>query len=244
VDRVESLVIPDSWCLRWGIWVSGRSDQSFCANTGIFFLATLSPIFPAPNRMVRPPFVPLLGSRYLGGMVWRCTRPKGGGGDGSSLFCRCVCMAHAMYSQCAWARGRVWGLCCQGDTTILTPQISETLQPCPQRNGPARCPASKPPRKAISAFWRPRPDLLLQYPIAGGPHRPERHGEVGGVLIPLWAVRAVFALNLLSLPSILLLSLPSICFGADKGKSTGRSAGWFRFFTPRSSRATHTEPAE
>jgi len=25
------------WCLRWGIWVSGRSDQSFCANTDIFF---------------------------------------------------------------------------------------------------------------------------------------------------------------------------------------------------------------
>ena len=25
------------WCLRWGIWVSGRSDQSFCADTDIFF---------------------------------------------------------------------------------------------------------------------------------------------------------------------------------------------------------------
>ena len=166
-----------------------------------------------------------------------------GGGYGSSLAVDVYAYHMQCIVQCAWARGRVWGLCCQGDTTILTPQISETLQPCPQRNGPSRCPASKPPRKAISAFWRPRPDLLLQYPIAGGPHRPERHGEVGGVLVPLWAVRGVFALNLLSLPSI-LLSLPSICFGADKGKSTGRSADWFRFFTPRSSRATPTEPAE
>jgi hypothetical protein len=200
--------------------------------------------FPGAEQDGTTPVRALTGFQIFGGYGMAVYPPKGGGGDGSSLFCRCVCMAHAMHSQCAWARGRVWGLCCQGDTTILTPQISETLQPCPQRNGPSRCPASKPPRKAISAFWRPRPDLLLQYPIAGGPHRPERHGEVGGVLIPLWAVRAVFALNLLSLPSILLLSLPSICFGADKGKSTGRSAGWFRFFTPRSSRATHTEPAE
>ena len=39
------------WCLRWGIWVSGRSDQSFCVNTEHLF-SRPSPIFPARYRMV------------------------------------------------------------------------------------------------------------------------------------------------------------------------------------------------
>jgi hypothetical protein len=41
-SRLYSYLV--SWCLRWGIWGSGRSDQSFCPNTDIFFRQPLSPL--------------------------------------------------------------------------------------------------------------------------------------------------------------------------------------------------------
>ena len=39
------------WCLRWGIWVSGRSDQSFCAKHRKIFSRD-PPTFPSRDRMV------------------------------------------------------------------------------------------------------------------------------------------------------------------------------------------------
>lgn len=41
-------LVSCSWCfrcLRWGIWGSGRSDQSFCPNTDIFFPPAPFPSF-------------------------------------------------------------------------------------------------------------------------------------------------------------------------------------------------------
>jgi hypothetical protein len=41
------------WCLRWGLWGSGRSGQSFFANTvRTSFFASLSPIFSAVTGVV------------------------------------------------------------------------------------------------------------------------------------------------------------------------------------------------
>ena len=48
------------WCLRWGIWVSGRSDQSFCADTDIFFPQPFRPF----SRRLR--IVPLSESDLRG----------------------------------------------------------------------------------------------------------------------------------------------------------------------------------
>ena len=46
-------LVSCSWCfrcLRWGIWGSGRSDQSFCPNTDIFFPPATFPSFDKLNN--------------------------------------------------------------------------------------------------------------------------------------------------------------------------------------------------
>ena len=47
-SRLYSYLV--SWCLRWGIWGSGRSDQSFCPNTDIFFPPAPFPSFDRLNN--------------------------------------------------------------------------------------------------------------------------------------------------------------------------------------------------
>ena len=52
IFRVPSLFYLVSWCLRWGIWGSGRSGQSFCPNTDIFFPRAPFPSFDRLNNFL------------------------------------------------------------------------------------------------------------------------------------------------------------------------------------------------
>ena len=56
IFRVPSIL---TWCscLRWGIWGSGRSDQSFCPNTDIFFPPASLPFFKPRQDGTESPLV-------------------------------------------------------------------------------------------------------------------------------------------------------------------------------------------
>ena len=54
IFRVPSHSYLVSWCLRWGIWGSGRSDQSFCPITDIYNIFFRQPplAFPSSDRLI------------------------------------------------------------------------------------------------------------------------------------------------------------------------------------------------